>query len=224
LFGFQRPLARFGANLGIAVSPSDSAGARQRVQVPAGRWDRSSVAPEGQGTRERSIRAVLFWTGFLFRWAMEVVWIRAFAPVSEDQVYSFAWWWPPCSTFWRHADRRHLHRRVKVAPAILLANFFAQPRLLPVFWQRPSLYGPTGAPTHPRAGLSQLWPFCGILGYLTPRFGGCYAGGLPSRRWQGLRDQRFGCIWGLYLPRIFAPCVQRAIPLILLILPLLAWR
>jgi len=70
--------------------------------------------------------------------AMEVVWIRAFAPVVKTQVYSFAWWspltWPP--PFWLTTLPAHLAAK-SARPAAELLALLCAAAFLPVLVNDP---------------------------------------------------------------------------------------
>jgi spermidine synthase/predicted MFS family arabinose efflux permease len=147
------------------------------------------------------IRWILFWTGFASM-AMEVVWIRAFAPVVKTQVYSFAivvatYLAATAAGSWLY--RRHLRRNsprpTAETVALLCAAAFLPivvnaPRWLKANW----LYAP-----HPPSVIflfAGICPFCALLGYLTPSLVDECAGGLPPDAGKAYALNVLGCILG----------------------------
>jgi spermidine synthase len=140
--------------------------------------------------------AVLFTTG-LASMGMEVVWTRAFAPVLMTQVYSFAGLlfvyllatWCGSLLYRRHlargapmADRMLLSLRGLAAGAQLLA---ADPRIVwPAYTMQVAWV------------LFSIAPYCGILGYLTPRLIDEFAEGRPDLVGHAYAVNAIGCIVG----------------------------
>ena len=158
--------------------------------------------------------------------AMEVVWIRAFAPVVKTQVYSFAivvatYLAATAAGSWLY--RRHL-RRNSTRPTAETIAFLCAAAFLPVLVNDPRwlktnwLYAP-----HPPSViflLASICPFCALLGYLTPSLVDEYAGGLPADAGKAYALNVLGCILGPLLACYFLlPTISERSALVLLGLP-----
>jgi predicted membrane-bound spermidine synthase len=177
------------------------------------------------------IKTVLFSTGFIAM-AMEVVWTRAFAPVVKTQVYSFA---AVVATYlaatfagsWLY--RRDLAGRTIRSSGELLVLISAA-ALVPVVvndgrWVFAE-YGPHIYLTSVLALLVSICPFCGLLGYLTPKLVDEYAQGSPSQASSAYALNVLGCILGpLIASYVLLPFVSERYTLVALGLPLFgfAW-
>jgi predicted membrane-bound spermidine synthase len=170
---------------------------------------------------------ILFSTGFVSM-AMEVVWIRAFAPVLKTQVYSFAMVVATYlgatfagSLFYRRQLRTRSQRSTAELVALLCVSAFLpilinDPRFVRANWQW------YADPLSVVIILISICPFCGILGYLTPSLVDDYASGSPERAGKAYALNVFGCILGpLFASYILLPNVSNRYGLILLSLPLL---
>ncbi len=168
---------------------------------------------------------ILFWTGFASM-AMEVVWIRAFAPVVKTQVYSFALVVAAylAATFVGSLlYRRHLAAQSARPTAELLALLCAA-AFLPILVNDPRwvkadwLCVPD--PWSVALVLASIGPFCAILGYLTPGLVDQYAGGSPAAAGKGYAVNVLGCILGpLCAGYILLPWLSERAALLLLGLP-----
>jgi spermidine synthase len=149
----------------------------------------------------RLVPAILFWTGFASM-AMEVVWIRAFAPVVKTQVYSFALvlaTYLGATFLGSLLYRRDLKAGSARSTAELLgwlcaAAFFPiivnDPRWVKADWLC------TPDPLSVVIVLAGICPFCAVLGYLTPRLVDQYAGGEPAAAGRAYALNVLGCILG----------------------------
>ena len=145
--------------------------------------------------------ALLFTTGFVSM-AMEVVWTRAFTPDLKTQVYSFAlvlfvYLWATCmgSLFYR----LHLERK-RVWSVAEMVGYLAGAALLPVVvndprWLLLTLSFEINA-RNAQLLLASIFPFCLLLGYLTPRLIDEISQGRPQGAGQAYAVNVLGCILG----------------------------
>jgi spermidine synthase len=152
--------------------------------------------------RSRSVKRILFATGFVSM-AMEVVWTRAFAPILKTQVYSFAVVVATylAATFigsWIYRrDLRRSHQG-SIASLLLVLSVAA---LLPVYaaeacFQAPKLGLAFDGSLSVAMLLASICPFCGVLGYLTPKLIDDVAAGSPSSAGRAYAANVLGCILG----------------------------
>lgn len=151
---------------------------------------------------------ILFTTG-MASMGMEVVWARAFTPVLKTQVYSFAGLlftyllatWGGSALYRRHLARQRAWSDAFLLGLLALAAFAqllqADPRL-----------------AFPAEGMQSIWlllgivPYCGILGYLTPKLIDEFSHGQPGPAGHAYAINILGCIIGpllasyLLLPRL----------------------
>ncbi len=146
--------------------------------------DRSSFAA-------RLLLAILFITGFTSM-AMEVVWTRAFTTVLQTQVYSFAvllFVYLLATWIGSLVYRRRLARGGALSTSQLVA-LLAVTSLLPLATNDPRFhlrwYG----------ALASIFPFCAVLGYLTPKLIDEYSQGQPDRVGSSYAVNVLGCILG----------------------------
>jgi spermidine synthase len=182
--------------------------------------------------REAPVRLVqwlLFSTGFSAL-GMEVVWTRAFTPVLQTQVYSFAstvcaylgatflgsWWY-------RRELRQRRVRSVAVMVSLLALTAFLPAltndlRLLKANW--------LGHVSLSSAALllASVCPFCAVLGYLTPGLIDGYATGRPAEAGKAYAINVIGCILGpLFASYVLLPWMSEKGALIFLSLPFLGF-
>jgi spermidine synthase len=221
-------IAAAGIGLGLAGGGRPATAAA----VPGARPAEAGRAPAGTGARratDRSIRAILFTTGFTSM-AMEVIWSRGFAAVLKTQVYSFAlivftylgatalgsWWY---------------RRDVSAGRARSMANtlfWLAVSALLPVAVNDPALMvqhvnSATIDPTSAAMLLASISPMCAALGYLTPWLIDEYGAGDPRRAGAAYAINVVGCIVGpLFACYLLQPHVSGRYALIWTAVPLAA--
>jgi predicted membrane-bound spermidine synthase len=172
---------------------------------------------------------ILFSTGFVSM-AMEVVWIRAFAPVLKTQVYSFAMVVATYlgatfagSLLYRRQLRTRSQRSTAELVALLCVSAFLpilinDPRFVRANW----LY--TADPASVLLLLASICPFCGILGYLTPSLVDDYASGSPETAGKAYALNVLGCILGpLFSSYVLLPRIGDRHALLLLACPLLVF-
>jgi spermidine synthase/MFS family permease len=175
-----------------------------------GRRDRKEVGEvraqplAGPTVRRRngSTMIILFTTGFTSM-AMEVVWTRAFTVVLKTQVYSFAFLlftyllatWVGSLLY-----RKHLNRRMVVSTGQLIA-WLAIAGLLPIALNDPRIHALNIAPLLGSvlggfAALASIFPFCALLGYLTPKLIDEGSNGNPEEAGVSYAVNILGCIVG----------------------------
>ena len=182
-----------------------------------------------QGAGRRLIQWLLFTTGFCAM-AMEVVWSRAFTPVLQTQVYSFAaivWAYlgATClgSLWYRHDLRKRQVRSLAVlisllAPAAFLPALINDARLM-----QPSWAGQISL-TSSALLLASICPFCAVLGYLTPGLIDGYAAGHPAEAGKAYAINVIGCILGpLFASYVLLPRISERGALVFLGLPFLGY-
>jgi spermidine synthase len=229
--GFRHTLWVAGAgNLVIAAisvwlgtKKAEGRGLEPRVQQPAGE---PGAAGAGAGAeRGRLIQWVLFSTGFVSM-AMEVVWIRAFAPVLKTQVYSFALVvavYLGATFLGSLLYRRHL-RGSGPRPMAELMGLLCAAALLPVLANDPRWVKADwlceADPLSVVILLASICPLCGLLGYLTPGLVDEYAAGWPARAGRAYALNVLGCILGpLAACYLFLPWMSDRTALVVLSLP-----
>lgn len=177
----------------------------------------------------RLIKWILFSTGFAAM-AMEVVWARAFTPVLQTQVYSFAmilFAYLGATFLGSLLYRRDLrHNQVRSVPE--LASVLAIATLLPiVFNDVRFLWSNEFLATYAVSAiivLSSICPLCMGLGYLTPSL--IDEGGLgdPAAAGKAYAVNVLGCILGpLFASYVLLPWLGERYGLILLALPFLVF-
>jgi predicted membrane-bound spermidine synthase len=231
LLGFRHTLwvAAFGNFLitGISVwlglkSPAPLASTQREQIKPA-----VQPAQALQAVPARLTQWILFSTGFVSM-AMEVVWIRAFAPVLKTQVYSFAMVVATYlgatfagSLFYRRQLRTGSQRSTAELVALLCIAAFIpilinDPRFVRANWQW------YADPRSVICILVSICPFCAILGYLTPKLIDDHASGAPADAGKAYALNVLGCILGpLFASYLLLPWVNNRYGLVLLSLPLL---
>jgi len=172
---------------------------------------------------------ILFWTGFIGM-AMEVVWYRYFGPVLKTQVYSFAWVVATylaatfVGSFWY---RRHLQTGRTISAAALLA-LACVTVLLPMLCNDVRLVKANDTwYADVRSALvllASIAPFCGVLGYLTPKLIDAYGGGSPVAAGRAYAINVFGCILGpLFASYLLLPRLSERHTLLLLAAPFIVF-
>ncbi len=198
LLGFRGTLAvAMGANwIAALVSLRKSLQPAAAAATPPAAAPIVAPADADAAPRPRLALCVLFLTG-LASMGMEVVWTRAFTPVLKTQVYSFAGLlftyllatWCGSALY-----RRQLARGRPFANSLLLGllSLAAAVQLLQ---------------SDPRAAMPREWlqigwlllgivPYCGILGYLTPKLIDEYSRGDPAPAGRAYAINVVGCVLG----------------------------
>jgi predicted membrane-bound spermidine synthase len=176
------------------------------------------------------IKWILFSTGFTAM-AMEVVWTRSFTPVLKTQVYSFAlivFTYLGATFFGSWMYRRNLRKHRFSSPGKLISALAAT-AFLPVLANDPRLvtanYGTYSINViSALILLASIFPFCALLGYLTPGLIDEYAAGLPAKAGQAYAINVLGCILGpLFACYVLLPYSSERYALILLGSPFLVF-
>ena len=158
----------------------------------------------------------MFITGFTSM-AMEVAWTRAFTAVLATQVYSFAallfgylfGTWIGSLVY-----RRHLAAG-RVVPTAHLVAWLAAAATLPILVNDPRLH------LHIAGVFLGILPFCGLLGYLTPKLIDAYSEGNPDAAGFSYALNVLGCVLGpLFGALVLAVADWRAIFLVNLVVGL----
>jgi spermidine synthase len=182
-------------------------------------------APAATGSIERSplIASILFATGFISI-AMEVVWTRAFTPVLRTTIYSFASLlavyllatWCGSLLYRRHLARGGT-RPISELIAIMSACVF-----LPILVNDPRFW--TSRPAVITLTLLSIVPFCGCLGYLTPKLIDAFANGRPREAGRAYAINIVGCILGpLFGGYVLLPFLGVKQSMLLLGIPILIY-
>ncbi|MDI6742202.1 MAG: fused MFS/spermidine synthase [Smithella sp.] len=164
------------------------------------------------------IYVLLFLTGFIAM-AMEVVWVRAFTPVMLTTIYAFA----SLLTVYLFATwagaffyRRHLERNKVLSTGVLLGCLSIS-AFLPIAMNDPRLI------MSATVALISIFPFCAVLGYLTPKLIDEYSSGRPTEAGKAYAVNILGCVIGpLFASYIFLPQWGEKASLLILGLPFLA--
>jgi spermidine synthase len=159
---------------------------------------------------------VLFATGAISL-ALEVVWTRAFTPVLQTTIYSFALLlavyllatWVGSALY--RADLRQ-GRRLHTTPGLMSG--------LAVFALLPVLAGDPRRNVGPDLLLASIFPFCAALGYLTPRLVDEYSRGAPRAAGNAYALNTLGCIVGpLVAGYMLLPLAGVRLSMVLLAVP-----
>ena len=192
VLGFHGTL-RFAAGCNLLIAAASLAiGMRDRgTAAPGSRAPEAPVRPPGDLRPARWTDGVLFLTGFCSL-AMEVVWTRAFTPVTKTTIYAFALLLATylaataAGAFVYRRDRAHARTRTMEG----LLGFLAVSAFLPLLVSDPRL-SPTVV--HVVVGLV---PLCAALGYLTPLLIDQGAAGSPDRAGRVYAINILGCVLG----------------------------
>jgi spermidine synthase len=219
--GFSNTLLVAGcSNFAIAIvscvagftQPSGGA-SKNSASIPVGLFPPSKL-PMAQN---RLICFILFLTGFASL-AMEVIWTRAFTPILKTTIYSFALLlttylaatWMGSYIYRGHLRRQGILSISKLTAALALFS------LLPVILNDPRLHSQASIV------LFSIFPFCAILGYLTPKLIDEYSFGRPKDAGRAYAFNILGCIAGpLFAGYFLLPIAGAKLSLILLAIPLL---
>jgi spermidine synthase len=229
LLGFTNTLRVAAAvNLIIAIKAGflGFGSLRSRADQPASAVRAQAPSERSLGRRNRPAMIILFVTGFTSM-AMEVVWTRAFTVVLKTQVYSFAFLlFTYLLATWIGSllYRKHLTKRAVLSTGQLIA-WLAIAALLPIALNDPRLHLHTVPPLFGNvlrglAALVSIFPFCALLGYLTPKLIDETSQGNPEAAGFSYAVNIFGCIVGpLVASYLMLPVVGLKISLLLLAAP-----
>jgi spermidine synthase len=192
----------------------------------------SPPAQNGSSSQAKSrSHLILFMTGFTSL-ALEVVWIRAFTPVMGTQVYAFALLlFVYLLATWMGSL---LYRNQKGWAAFTVAQLMALLAVfafLPVVLNDPRLYSVSFRNIDPRINplnihvipvLASIFPFCAVLGYLTPQLIDQASHGSPRGAGRAYALNVFGCILGpLAASYVLLPWIGAKLAMVALALPFL---
>jgi spermidine synthase len=232
LLGFRHTLQVAAAgNFCIAVASAWLAWRQRNVRLaaqPAGeRASRPSPTTPGTGSRSGFIKWILFSTGFCAM-AMEVVWTRAFAPVLNNQVYSFAmivFAYLGATFFGSLQYRRDLEKKTVRSTAELIA-MLAVAAFLPVVANDPRFVETDHSMEFMSVViiLGSICPLCAILGYLTPKLIDEFAAGNPASAGRAYAINVIGCILGpMIASYVLLPLTSERNAIVILGLPFVAF-
>tara|TARA_B100000959_G_C14987041_1_gene626085 strand:- start:383 stop:2575 length:2193 start_codon:yes stop_codon:yes gene_type:complete len=166
------------------------------------------------------ILIVLFTTGFVSM-SMEVVWIRAFTPVLKTTVYAFAsilFVYLLGTWIGSYIYRKDIIRN-NTLPTKKLIIFLAVCALLPI------LLNDVRINLRPVGVLVTIFPFCTVLGYLTPKLIDEYSMGNPQGGGKAYAVNILGSIIGpVFASYVLLPLLGAKLSLILLSIPFLIFQ
>jgi spermidine synthase len=162
-------------------------------------------------------KTILFITGFCAM-GMEVIWARSFTPALGTFIYSFAALLFTYllatgigSYFYRRRRDTHLTPGTSLIVAMLAVSAF-----LPV------VFTDWRVPFFSKLPVSSIFPFCFLLGYLTPKLIDEYSGGDPDRAGKAYAINIAGCVLGpLVASYLLLPFFGSRVSIIILTLPVL---
>jgi spermidine synthase len=162
---------------------------------------------------------LLFMTGFVSM-GMEVVWTRAFTPVLSTTIYSFAsilavYFLATWVGSWLYRRQSQSQKSIEVSFLIGSLAIFS---LLPVALADPRL--PLNFSMKAACVRLSIFPFCGLLGYLTPKLIDEFSAGDPRAMGRVYAVNIIGCIFGpLFAAYALLPAVGVRFSLIILSVP-----
>lgn len=215
LWGFSATLTIAATgNAAIAIT-SFMLGVRYHASSRVETMESFSQAMTLDRSKEILIWIVLFLTGFCSM-AMEVAWVRTFTPILRTAIYSFAGLlvlyllatWMGSTLYKRH---------VRLGRATSMENLFvfcAATAVLSIVVNDPRLR------LHAAGVVLSVFPFCMVLGYLTPMLIDLYSAGLPRRGGRAYAVNTLGCILGpLFSGYLLLPYVSLKWGFVLLACP-----
>jgi spermidine synthase len=182
--------------------------------IPAESAD-SAPIPAGGALSPRLNGVILFTTGFSSL-ALEVAWTRGFTPVLETQVYSFAsLLFTYLLATWIGSQWYRRHRAAgRVVGTGRLMGLLALCAFAQIIVDDPRII------FSPVPLLASIVPFCGILGYLTPRLIDEWSRGDANAAGRAYAVNVVGCILGpLFASYVLLPWVGITWTLIILSAP-----
>jgi len=222
LFGFRNTLF-LGADMNVLVAtaafllglrhrhpaadpPAEKKKKKDRAKAVASRRD---AVPFMAGT-------ILFTTGFSSM-GMEVVWTRSFTPALGTLIYSFAallFTYLLATWLGSYLYRRHRSKDRAWSTPFLLA-MLSLSAFLPVVLTDPRF------PYLSRRPLLSILPFCGLLGYLTPKLIDDFSGGEPDKAGKMYAVNIAGCVLGpLAASYLLLPFFGSRVAIVILAIPI----
>jgi len=222
LFGFRQTLMLAAAgNVAIAVTSlliGLLGRARATTPVGTGMPDSSSEPlSDGEGSPANALwlASIIFMTG-LTSMALEVSWVRAYAPILKNQVYSFAavlfayLLATALGSFWY----RHHRKRDRAFSVSTLLGYLAVTAFLPLVINDPRIHWSAVVVC------GSILPFCAGLGYLTPMLIDTYSRGHPRRAGFVYALNVVGCIVGpLFASYLLLPWIGSQATMVVMSLP-----
>lgn len=170
-------------------------------------------------SKGKTVCTLLFMTGFTSM-ALEVIWFRAYTPALKTQVYSFAslvFTYLLSTSVGSFLYRRHLKHDSLVSTSKLL-GCLSVAVFIPVIINDPRL-NPSGLRI-----LASIAPFCGLLGYLTPKLIDEYSQGSPRSAGYAYALNVLGCIIGpLVASYILLPSLRSTLCMAVMGIPFLVF-
>jgi spermidine synthase len=222
LLGFRNTLMVAGLTNFLIAAISVALGVRSRNSA-ASRKDflagpGGDAVPIERGRTAAWIYGILFATGFTSM-SLEVIWVRDFTPVLGTTVYAFAFVVALylLATWLGSAAYRRQAARYPVLPVAELLAALAISTLFIIAINDPRLH-------LRQAGVALgIFPFCFLLGYLTPGLIDRYAHGDPKHAGRAYAVNIVGCILGpLAASYLFLPWLGAKVSMILMALPYVA--
>jgi spermidine synthase/MFS family permease len=167
------------------------------------------------------LHTILFTTGGTSL-AMEVIWTRAFTPILGTQVYSFAMLlyvyllstWIGSNLYRRDLKNARIWSTAQLLAVLAVVVF------LPVILNDPRAVHGSGMRLW--VAMASIFPFCAVLGYLTPRLIDEYSAGNPRLAGKAYALNVLGCILGpLLASYALLPLLGANLSLIILAAPFL---
>jgi spermidine synthase len=230
VFGLSHTLwVAAASNFSVAIIAAMLALSRGAHHTPAAKETEISTALRRTSREygsDRLILSVLFLTGFTAI-GMEVMWARAFTPVLQTQVYSFALilFAYLGATFLGSSIYRHDLQRNSVRSVAVLLSMISVALFLPIVLNDLRLLitsADTLAKWSRAVVLLSICPFCAALGYLTPNLIDRYALGDPAEAGRAYAVNVFGCILGpLFASYVLLPWLGERVGLVVLGAPFL---
>ncbi|HEY6910258.1 MAG TPA: hypothetical protein VI356_12860 [Myxococcales bacterium] len=189
-----------------------------------------ATGPDALSRRDARLAMIILFTSGFTSMAMEVAWTRAFTPVLETQVYSFAALlscYLLATWFGSLRYRRNLAEG-RVAPTSRLLAWLSIGAILPLVVNDPRTFTllehllghGTAMVLRIVAALVSILPFCAILGYLTPKLVDGYSGGRPEGAGSSYAINVLGCILGpLFASYLLLPLLGVKYTLLVLAAP-----
>jgi predicted membrane-bound spermidine synthase len=162
-------------------------------------------------------RTILFITGFSSM-GMEVIWARSFTPALGTFIYSFAvllFTYLLATSVGSYFYRRHREKLFTWGIPIIVAAIAVSVFLPVVFtdWR---------VPVFRRLPVLSIFPFCFLLGYLTPKLIDEYSNGDPDRAGKAYAINIAGCVLGpLVASYLLLPFFGSRFSIIILTIPIL---
>ena len=223
LLGFWKTLIVAGCGNFIVASAGMLLGLRHPYKrVYDAETDMTAIAEKHQSNivsdstaKRKIIYAILFTTGFTSM-ALEVIWFRAYNPVLKTQVYAFAFLlftYLLSTSIGSFIYRRHVKNNSVLSTPVLLGLI-----MVAVFF--PVIINVPHFNISAVIILTSIVPFCGLLGYLTPKLIDEYSQGWPHSAGYAYALNVFGCVIGpLFASYFLLPAFSSKLCMLIMGLP-----